>query len=135
MIRDAISTPADTQTDLAAVTVTEQAAVRLRQFMQEKGMVDSSLRVYVSGSGCSGLQYGMGFVTDTEAGDSVFTSAGLSVVIDPVSMSYLQGATVDYVDNELGGAFKIDNPNAAAGCGCGSGGGEGSTGGCGGGCG
>jgi iron-sulfur cluster assembly accessory protein len=118
------------------VTLTTAAATRLGQIMVEKDMPEVALRVFVSGGGCSGLQYGMGFETAPQADDHVFASSGLQVVVDPVSVTYLQGATVDFVDDPAtGGAFRIDNPNATSGCGCGSAGSSGDAGGCGGGCG
>ena len=82
-------------------------------------MADAGLRVFVSGGGCSGLQYGMAFETSGEADDVIFESEGVRVYVDPVSLMYLQGASIDFVDSLMGGGFKIENPNAVASCGCG----------------
>lgn len=98
----------------------------------------SALRVWVAGGGCSGLSYGMALDDgQPEEGDSIFEHEGVKVYVDPMSLNYMDGSTVDYVDDVLGGGFKIDNPLAVSSCGCGSsfqteGGGGG---GCGGGCG
>jgi iron-sulfur cluster assembly accessory protein len=105
----------------------------------QKNLPEAGLRVFVSGGGCSGLQYGMAFETTGEEDDVVFESAGVPVFVDPVSIMYLQGATIDYADSLMGGGFKIENPNAVSSCGCGSSfrtsGSVDGGGGCGGGCG
>lgn len=102
------------------LSVSEEAAMRLGRMRAEKELDDTyALRVFVAGGGCSGLQYGMTFDDEVREGDSQFQAHGLRVLVDQVSASYLQGANVDYVDTLMGGGFKIDNPNAAAGCGCG----------------
>ncbi|NJM08978.1 iron-sulfur cluster assembly accessory protein, partial [Candidatus Gracilibacteria bacterium] len=77
------------------------------------------LRVFVAGGGCSGMQYGMTFDDEIREGDSEFVAHDLRIVIDPVSATYLTGASIDYIDSLMGGGFKIDNPNAASSCGCG----------------
>lgn len=112
--------PAHPTTDFVPVTLSATAAAKLAEVLEQKGLPDASLRVFVSGGGCSGPQYGMAFETQVEADDYAFVSEGMNVVIDPVSIAYLQGATVDFVDSLMGGGFKIENPNAAASCGCGS---------------
>ena len=104
-------------TDL--VTVTPAAAEKLMGIMREKQLEGHSLRVFVAGGGCSGLQYGMTFDNETHPGDTDFESGGLPVRVDPMSAKYIQGATIDFVDSLMGGGFKIDNPNAVASCGCG----------------
>ncbi len=101
------------------VMVTEFAASRLLQMMQEKELTGYALRVFVSGGGCSGLQYGMTFDDEVREGDDDFVSSGLRVLVDPVSARYLRGASIDFVDSLMGGGFKIDNPNAVSACGCG----------------
>ena len=107
-------------TEFVPVTLSATAAAKLSEVLEAKGLSDASLRVFVSGGGCSGLQYGMAFETQIEEDDYSFVSEGMSVVVDPVSIAHLQGATVDFVDSLMGGGFKIENPNAAASCGCGS---------------
>ena len=106
------------------ITVTETAATKITDLMleEEKKLADVGLRVYVQGGGCSGFQYGMAIeegARDSEA-DKVFESNGVRLYIDPISIRYLSGAEVDYVDNINGGGFSIKNPNAKSTCGCGS---------------
>jgi iron-sulfur cluster assembly protein len=103
----------------APVTLTAGAAAKLDEVRRQKGLAEAGLRVFVSGGGCSGLQYGMAFETDGEADDIVFESEGVRVFVDPVSIMYLQGASIDFVDSLMGGGFKIENPNAVSSCGCG----------------
>jgi iron-sulfur cluster assembly protein len=102
------------------VNITEAAASRLLAMMQEREISDYSLRVFVSGGGCSGLQYGMTFDNEMRDGDAAWEVHGLKVMLDPISARYLTGATISFQqDNMLQGAFKIDNPNAVSSCGCG----------------
>lgn len=122
------------------VTLTESAAEQIVSLLEREGKTDAALRVFVSGGGCSGLNYGMAIDESVEEGDVVFTSFGVKVVVDQMSINYLRGANVDYVEDVMGGGFKIDNPNATKSCGCGSSfatedGPEASGGGCGSGCG
>lgn len=123
-----------------AVTLSESAAVQIRDLMDSNGKADAALRVFVQGGGCSGLNYGMALDDEIDEGDFTYAFFGVKVVIDPMSYNYLKGASIDFVEDEMGGGFKIDNPNAVRSCGCGSSfsteEGEGSGGGCGsGGCG
>jgi len=120
------------------VLLTDAAANRVRNLLQEKGLTGYGLRVFVGGGGCSGLQYGMAFENEEQEGDFVMNSDGVKVMVDSMSSQYLMGATVDYIDNMMGGGFKIENPNAVTSCGCGhsfktsaQAGGESSGGGCG----
>ncbi len=103
-----------------AVTLTENAADKLQKILEEKNLPDHGLRVFVAGGGCSGLQYGMAFESQAREMDTVVDAHGLKVYVDPVSLEYLSGATIDYVDGLMGAGFRIDNPNAVAACGCGS---------------
>jgi iron-sulfur cluster assembly protein len=106
--------------ETALVTLTQTAADKLLGIMNEKGLVDShALRVFVSGGGCSGMQYGMTFENNPRPVDTMFEQHGLRVVIDPRSLPYLEGANIDYVDSLMGGGFHIENPNAVSSCGCG----------------
>lgn len=102
------------------VTITPSAAAKLQSLMVEKELAGHSLRVFVAGGGCSGLQYGMTFDDEPHPGDTEFESSGLPVRVDPMSAKYIMGANIDYVDSLMGGGFKIDNPNAVSSCGCGS---------------
>jgi iron-sulfur cluster assembly accessory protein len=124
-----------------AITLTPMAADKLGQILQEKNLTDHGLRVFVAGGGCSGLQYGMAFESASRDMDTIIDQHGLKVYVDPVSLEYLYGASIDYVDGLMGAGFRIDNPNAVAACGCGSSfrtkdsGEAPAGGGCGGGCG
>lgn len=102
------------------LSITEAASKRLQSMMREKELEGYGLRVFVSGGGCSGLQYGMTFDNEQREGDAEWSAFGLQLIVDPISANYLRGASIDYQqDNMLAGAFKIDNPNAVASCGCG----------------
>jgi len=123
-----------------AVNLTERAAEEIRGLLERQGKSDAALRVFVSGGGCSGLNYGMAIDDSVEEEDFLFDCYGVKVVVDPLSINYIKGASVDYVEDMMGGGFKIDNPNAVRSCGCGSSfstedGPEASEGGCGSGCG
>jgi iron-sulfur cluster assembly protein len=100
------------------LSVTEAAAVKIKQLMAEDEDV-GVLRVAIQGGGCSGFQYGLGFDRGAVEGDLEFEQHGVTVVVDPFSAPYLQGARVDYVDSIQQSGFAIDNPNAVASCGCG----------------
>ena len=121
------------------LTVTETAAVKIKQLMAEEDDV-SVLRVAIQGGGCSGFQYGLGFDRAAVEGDHEFEVHGVPVVVDPFSAPYLQGAEVDYVDSIQQSGFAINNPNAVSSCGCGhsfqveEGDAEATVGGCGSGC-
>jgi iron-sulfur cluster assembly accessory protein len=111
----------ETMEETAVISLTEAAAEKLDGIMREKGVREShALRVFVSGGGCSGLQYGMTFDPNPRDVDTVFMQHGVKVVIDPQSLRYMEGATVDFVDSLMGGGFHIENPNAVSSCGCGS---------------
>lgn len=104
-----------------AITLSERAACELRDLMASEGKMDAALRIWVAGGGCSGLQYGMAIDDQpAEDGDQSFEHHGVKILIDGMSINYMEGATVDFVDDDLGGGFKIENPNATGSCGCGS---------------
>lgn len=102
------------------LTVTPEAVNMIRTLLAQRQIQDHALRVFVSGGGCSGLQYGMAFEAAPRDFDSVVEVEGVKLVIDPSSLLYLQGAVIDYVDSLMGGGFRIENPNATSSCGCGS---------------
>ncbi len=106
-------------TDNSVLNVTPAAVSIIKNLLEERDIPKHALRVFVTGGGCSGLQYGMAFQEEPEAGDTVITSDDVRLLIDPTSIMYLQGATIDYVDSLIGGGFRIDNPNAVSSCGCG----------------
>jgi len=101
------------------VLVTPSAVTTIRNLMEQRQIPNHALRVFVSGGGCSGMQYGMAFEAAAQAGDHVVEIDGVRLLIDSTSLIYLQGATIDFVDSLMGGGFRIDNPNAASACGCG----------------
>ena len=101
------------------ITITTKAAEKVAEFMKQEGNNNLYLRVYVSGGGCSGLSYGMGFEEKAEEDDSVIEQNGVKVLIDGYSQRYLKGANVDYVDSLMGSGFKINNPNVTKSCSCG----------------
>ena len=102
------------------IEFTDSAANKVRQLIADEGNANLKLRVYVMGGGCSGFQYGFKFDENTTDGDMVVENAGVTMVVDPMSLQYLLGARVDYVENLEGSRFVIDNPNASTTCGCGS---------------
>ncbi len=103
------------------ITLTTRAACELKELMTGQAKMSAALRVWVAGGGCSGLSYGMALDDgDPEEGDNIFEQDGVKIYVDPLSLQYMEGATVDYVDDDLGGGFKVDNPQAVSSCGCGS---------------
>jgi len=113
-------TPATPAVTESVITVTEAAAGKIRELLTEEGKTESGLRVFVQGGGCSGFQYGLMIEESGGVGDQLFESNGVRLFVDPVSISYLRGAEVDFVDTITGGGFTIKNPNATSTCGCGS---------------
>ena len=107
-------------TTALSVILTEAAAKAVQELLEQRNLPGYSLRVYVAGGGCSGIQYGMAFDNNIRTEDTVTESNGLKIMVDEVSIQYLQGATVDYIDGPQGTGFKITNPNAISSCGCGS---------------
>ncbi|MEP6642001.1 MAG: iron-sulfur cluster assembly accessory protein [Gaiellales bacterium] len=99
------------------VTLTEIAAERVKALAAEDPEA-RVLRLAVEGGGCSGFQYAIGFDTASEANDVEIDAHGVRVVIDPISLPYLQGSTIDYQDGLMGAGFSFDNPNVASTCGC-----------------
>jgi len=99
---------------------TDSAADKVRELLNEEGEQDKKLRVFIQGGGCSGFQYGFTFAEQADADDLNFDNHGVTLVVDPLSMQYLEGAEIDYSDGIGGAQFVIRNPNAATTCGCGS---------------
>lgn len=103
------------------ITLTTRASIELKELMASQQKTEAALRIWVAGGGCSGLSYGMALDENApEDGDHVFEQDGIRVLVDGLSLQYMDGSSVDYVDDPLGGGFKIENPNAQATCGCGS---------------
>jgi iron-sulfur cluster assembly protein len=102
------------------VSLTPTAAEKIRELMADDPAGESSvLRVAIQGGGCSGFQYGLGFDSGPVEDDETLELHGVTVVIDPYSVPYLKGATIDFLNGLEESGFKIDNPNASASCGCG----------------
>ena len=102
------------------INVSSAAATKITELLTEEQKLNSGLRVFVQGGGCSGFQYGLMIEEGGGAGDQVYESNGVRLFVDPVSISYLKGAEGDFVDTVTGGGFTIKNPNATSTCGCGS---------------
>ncbi|MBD8894175.1 iron-sulfur cluster insertion protein ErpA [Roseibium litorale] len=101
------------------VTVSDRAAKRIARIVANEPE-GTALRVSVEGGGCSGLQYKYDLVTEREEDDLVIEKNGIAVLIDSVSLQYMTGSEIDFVDDLIGQSFQITNPNAVAGCGCGT---------------
>lgn len=104
----------------APMLFTDNAANKVKQLIEEEGNADLKLRVFVSGGGCSGFQYGFTFDEVTNEDDTMLNKNGVQLLIDPMSLQYLMGAEIDYQDGLEGSQFVIKNPGATSTCGCGS---------------
>jgi len=104
----------------AALEFTDAAAGKVRDLIAEEGNQALMLRVFISGGGCSGFQYGFTFDENLGEGDTVVEKGGVKLLIDPMSFQYLMGAEIDYTEGLEGAQFVIRNPNATTTCGCGS---------------
>ncbi len=106
------------QTQVEFITLTPSAILAVKELLTKRNLEGYALRIFVSGGGCSGLQYGMaleGKIRDEDISD---TFDDVKVVIDEVSIEYMRGATIDYIDDANGSGFKIDNPNSLSSCDC-----------------
>lgn len=99
---------------------TESAADKVRQLIEEEGNPSLKLRVFISGGGCSGFQYGFTFDESINEDDMVMEKKGVQLLVDSMSFQYLVGAEIDYQENVQGAQFVIKNPGASSTCGCGS---------------
>ena len=104
----------------APLVFTDSAAGKVRELIDEEGNTDLKLRVFVTGGGCSGFQYGFTFDEVQNEDDTVMEKNGVKLLIDPMSYQYLVGAVIDYSEGLEGAQFVIKNPNATTTCGCGS---------------
>lgn len=112
-----MTTPFQTQTQV--VQLTPDAAEIVRGLRHQQKLDESyALRVYISAQTCSGFQYGMALDNHARPGDTIFDSEGLQVYVDEISMQYLAGATIDYIDDQRGKGFLVENPNAVPACSC-----------------
>lgn len=107
-------------TEQVPLIFTDSAATKVKQLIEEEGNADLKLRVFVSGGGCSGFQYGFTFDEVVNEDDTVMEKNGVQLLIDPMSFQYLMGAEIDYQEGLEGAQFVIKNPNAVSTCGCGS---------------
>ncbi len=103
---------------MASVEVTDRAAKRIAEIIAGEG-AGTMLRVSVQAGGCTGFQYSFDLVSDREDSDFVIEKDGVAVLIDEVSLPFMQGAEIDFVDDLIGSSFQVKNPNATQTCGCG----------------
>ena len=110
-----------TETAVAAVqlNMTENAVLKVAEYLLDEENKGKALRVFVEGGGCSGFQYGLAF-DDPAEDDSVLEFGKIKVLVDPASAEYVKGASIDFIDSLSGSGFKVQNPNAKSTCGCGS---------------
>ncbi len=102
------------------IKFTDEAASKVKELLEDEENPDLKLRVYVTGGGCSGFQYGFTFDEKTNEGDFMIEKQGVSLVVDPMSLQYLMGGEVDYTSGLEGSRFFVRNPNATTTCGCGA---------------
>jgi len=115
-------------TSTSDISFTQAAAQRILSLIQEEGNYNLKLRVYITGGGCSGFQYGFAFVQEAKSDDFIFSKKvhlsekeyDVHVVVDALSIMYLEGAQIDYIENLKGAHFTVKNPNAQTTCSCGS---------------
>ena len=112
--------PVSAETGMPGIDFTDAAARKVQELILEERNPELKLRVYISGGGCSGFQYGFSFDEEQAEDDIAVDNDGVTLLIDPLSFQYLVGAQVDYSENLQGAQFVIRNPNAATTCGCGS---------------
>lgn len=110
----------DTIIEEAPLVFTENAALKVKSLIAEEGNPNLKLRVFITGGGCSGFQYGFMFEEQAQEDDAHVEREGVTLLVDPMSIQYLDGAEIDYKEDVSGAQFVIRNPNAATTCGCGS---------------
>jgi len=120
LIMDIVITTPDYRSAEPPLDFTAAAAQKVRELITEEGNPALKLRVYISGGGCSGFQYGFSFDEQQSDDDYVLERDGVALLVDPLSLQYLAGAEIDYRENLNGAQFVIRNPNARTTCGCGS---------------
>ncbi len=102
----------------SVITMTSAAEDKVRELLKQENDPTLGLRIFVAGGGCSGLQYGM-TLDEEQEGDTVIAIGGFKVFVDDMSLGYITGSEVDYVDSLMGAGFTVNNPNAVSSCGCG----------------
>lgn len=117
-----LATSSETSSEMAApmLVFTEAAAAKVKSLIDEEANDALKLRVFITGGGCSGFQYGFTFDEAVNDGDAVIEKGGVTLLVDPMSFQYLVGAEIDYSEGLEGAHFVIRNPNATTTCGCGS---------------
>jgi iron-sulfur cluster assembly accessory protein len=108
------------QTNIETISLTPAAANAVQDLMAKRELEGYALRVYIQGGGCSGFQYGMALDNNFRDEDTVTDCHGVQVVIDEVSIQYMRGTSIDFVEDVMGSGFKVENPNTFASCGCGN---------------
>lgn len=106
--------------DPNTITLSDRAAGKVKELVNEEENTDLKLRVFITGGGCSGFQYGFSFDEDAEDDDTRIERDGVTVLVDPMSFPYLAGSEVDYTEGLEGSRFIVNNPNATTTCGCGA---------------
>jgi len=101
------------------IILTDSAVDRIKALLVKEGKPEAGLRLYISGGGCAGMSYGMSIDDSVSGDDAVVKSRGVKVIVDKLSLIYLRGSKIDYVENLQTSGFQIENPNAASSCGCG----------------
>lgn len=104
----------------ASLVFTDAAALKVKELLADEDNPEQVLRVFVTGGGCSGFKYGFNFDERPAEDDTCVANAGVTLVVDPMSLQYLEGAEIDYKETAEGAQFVIRNPNAGSTCGCGS---------------
>jgi iron-sulfur cluster assembly protein len=109
-----------TKTEVFNIQLTENAAQAIQEILIKQNREGHALRVFVSGGGCQGYQYGMTLEETPLESDVVRIQHGVKLIVDDISVNYLNGASIDFVEGVMESGFKIDNPNAVSSCGCGN---------------
>jgi iron-sulfur cluster assembly accessory protein len=104
--------------ETSIITMTASASDKVHELLAQENDPGLALRIFVAGGGCSGLQYGM-TLDEEQDGDTVIVQGGFRVLVDEMSVGYISGSEVDYVDSLMGAGFTVNNPNAVSSCGCG----------------
>lgn len=104
--------------ETSIIDMTPAAADKVRELLTQENDPSLGLRIFVAGGGCSGLQYGM-TLDEEQEGDTAIPQSGFKVLVDEMSIGYIMGSEVDYVDSLMGAGFTVNNPNAVSSCGCG----------------
>src|SRR6266496_4827830 len=104
--------------ETSTLSITPSASEKVQELLTQENDPSLGLRIFVAGGGCSGLQYGM-TLDEEQEGDTIIPQSGFKVLVDEMSVGYISGSEVDYVDSLMGAGFSVNNPNAVSSCGCG----------------